>query len=236
MRLVSCPSFFGTDYNSTQRSLLILNTDIYFVIKQRYPGEQGGTAIARVIRGKVNPGGKLPMVFVKHAEHLPFFDRNAQTIDYEYWHGYRKLEKEHIEPAFPFGFGLSFTTFELSSARVEVVSSVPQDELSNSALTCLVTVGNTGSVVGDEVVQVYLSAVDSRVDPRPIKELIGFKRVKNIQPGEKREIELSIPWERLAYYDTVKQEFEVERCMYHVIFARHSLDVEALSVPVDLRT
>ncbi len=88
-----------------------------------YPGMEGGRALADVLLGKVNPGGKLPCVFVKDAADLPFFDKDATAITYDMWHGYRKLAHDGVAPAFPFGFGLSYTTFSLerpaaSSARL----------------------------------------------------------------------------------------------------------------------
>ena len=76
-----------------------------------YPGMEGGHALADVLLGKVKPVGKLPCTFAKRAEDLPFYDKDATAITYDLWHGYRKLERDGVEPAFPFGFGLSYTTF-----------------------------------------------------------------------------------------------------------------------------
>ena len=91
-----------------------------------YPGQEGGHAMADVITGKVNPSGKLPCTFPAWAEDLPFFDRNATKIAYDLWHGYRKLERDGAAPAFPFGFGLSYTTFSYAGielARAELGAS-----------------------------------------------------------------------------------------------------------------
>ena len=78
-----------------------------------YPGMEGGHALADVLLGRVNPSGRLPCAFPARAEDLPFFDRDATAITYDRWHGYRKLEREGVAAAFPFGFGLSYTSLHL---------------------------------------------------------------------------------------------------------------------------
>jgi beta-glucosidase len=84
-----------------------------------YPGMEGGHALADVLFGRVCPGGRLPCVFPRSAEHLPFFDPEAETIEYGLFHGYRLLEKEGHRPAFPFGFGLSYTRFTCTELELE---------------------------------------------------------------------------------------------------------------------
>ena len=104
-----------------------------------YPGMEGGRALADLLLGRANPSGRLPCVFPVRAEDLPYFDRNATQITYDLWHGYRKLERDGAQPAFPFGFGLSYTTFQLSDLRLE------QTEISaDGALEASVKVTNTG--------------------------------------------------------------------------------------------
>ena len=83
-----------------------------------YPGMEGGHAFADILLGKVNPSGRLPCVFAAKPEDLPYFDMNAKAITYDLWHGYRKLERDGNAPAFPFGFGLSYTTFEFKNLRL----------------------------------------------------------------------------------------------------------------------
>ena len=80
-----------------------------------YPGMEGGHALADVLLGRVNPSGKLSFVIPKRAEDLPFFDRDATEIEYDLWHGYRKLERDGHTPAFPFGFGLSYTSYRYAN-------------------------------------------------------------------------------------------------------------------------
>ena len=115
------------------------------------PGHGRRPALAEILLGNVNPSGKLPCIFVKRAEDLPYYDKDATSITYDLWHGYRKLDREGIEPAFPFGFGLSYTTFAYSNLKLE------QAELrSGDTLVASVDVTNTGGVAGDEVVQLYV--------------------------------------------------------------------------------
>ena len=126
-----------------------------------YPGMEGGVALADVLTGVVEPGGRLPVTVVTDATHLPFFDAAARTIEYDEWWGQRKLDRDGHAAAFPFGFGLGYTTFEHELVR-------------HDAATAEVRVRNTGQRDGSTVGQVY--AVDTSA-ARPIPQLIGFQRV-----------------------------------------------------------
>jgi beta-glucosidase len=138
-----------------------------------YPGMEGGHALARVLFGEAEPGGRLPSTWPRGAEQLPPFDPDARTVRYGPLHGYRLMEATGRSPAFPFGFGLSYTTFELG----RLVARREWD--GNVRLT--VPVVNTGTREGDEVVQVYLDeALGS--DPRPLRTLRAFRRV-TVAPG-----------------------------------------------------
>jgi beta-glucosidase len=186
-----------------------------------YPGQEGGHALADVITGKVSPSGKLPCTFPARAEDLPFFDRNATKIAYDLWHGYRKLERDGAAPAFPFGFGLSYATFDyarLKLARAEIDAS--------GALEATVEITNAGAVPGEEVVQLYVSTEGSRVE-RARKELKGFARVA-LAPGETRTVRLSVPAADLAYFDAATSDWVVEPITYTAIVGRHALDPNAL--------
>jgi beta-glucosidase len=185
-----------------------------------YPGMEGGHALADVLLGKVNPSGKLPCTFAKRAEDLPFFDKDATAITYDLWHGYRKLERDGVEPAFPFGFGLSYTTFAYSNLKMDQVRL-----RSGDTLVATVDITNTGSVAGDEVVQLYVAARGSAVE-RAKKELKAFARV-SLQPGETKAVPLVVPVADLAYYDAAAG-WVVEPIEYTVIVGRHALDGEAL--------
>jgi beta-glucosidase len=185
-----------------------------------YPGQEGGHAFADVLLGHVNPSGKLPFTVPKRPEDLPFFDKDATAITYDLWHGYRKLERDGNEPAFPFGFGLSYTTFELSNLRL-AKDQIGQD----GALATAVDVTNTGDVAGEEAVQLYVGARGSQVERAP-KELKAFSKLA-LAPGETRTVHLAVPAADLAYYDE-GQGWVVEPGTYEVIVGRHSLDDRAL--------
>jgi beta-glucosidase len=185
-----------------------------------YPGMEGGHAFADILTGKVNPSGKLPVVFAKRAEDLPHYEIDAKHITYDLWHGYRKLMREAVPPAFPFGFGLSYTTFRLDDLRLE------QAELSeDSTLALTVAVTNTGAAAGDTVVQAYVAVPGSSVERAP-QELKAFTRV-SVLPGETHTVRLEIPAPDLAYYDPALG-WRVEPAEYVLRVGQHSLDEAAL--------
>ncbi|MFX1431348.1 MAG: glycoside hydrolase family 3 protein, partial [Promethearchaeota archaeon] len=120
-----------------------------------YSGVEGGNALARILFGEVNPGGKLPFTIPRNPNDLPFFDKNADEIEYGYYHGYTLFDKKGLEPAFPFGFGLSYTTFNYSNL---------QSNVKDGKVIATVDVKNTGKVAGDEIVQLYIGFENSKVD------------------------------------------------------------------------
>lgn len=185
-----------------------------------YPGMEGGHALADVLLGRVNPSGRLPCTFPARAEDLPFFDRDATQIRYDLWHGYRKCEREGTVPAFPFGFGLSYTTYEYRDLHLERTQLHPSERLHVS-----VTVTNTGMMAGEEVVQCYIVVQNSLVERAP-KELKAFTRVA-LAPSEARSVQMEVPITDLAYYDE-EQGWIVELTRYEVIIGRHVLDSNAL--------
>jgi beta-glucosidase len=186
-----------------------------------YPGMEGGHALADILFGRVNPSGKLPLVIPTHSEHLPFYDKHATQIEYDLWHGYRKLAREGNLPAFPFGFGLSYTTYRYANLQLGSTVLSPTDMLVAS-----LDVTNTGPVYGEEIVQLYVSAIGSRVERAP-RELKSFTRVP-LQPGETQRVRLSLPVSELAYYDEGCEDFVVEALEYELCVASHSLDPEGL--------
>jgi beta-glucosidase len=153
-----------------------------------YPGMEGGHALARVLFGDVNPGGRLPSTWPRGAEQLPPFDPDARTVRYGPLHGYRLMEATGRSPAFPFGFGLSYTTFEYG----RLVAKRGWD----GTVRLTVPVVNSGTRAGDEVVQVYLDeALGS--EPRPLRTLRAFRRV-TVAPGAMVNVELDLGPELLA--------------------------------------
>ncbi|MBI4766546.1 MAG: glycoside hydrolase family 3 C-terminal domain-containing protein, partial [Deltaproteobacteria bacterium] len=194
-----------------------------------YPGMEGGHALADILLGRVNPSGKLPLVIPKRAEDLPFFDKDAIEIEYDLWHGYRKLERDGHPPAFPFGFGLSYTTYHYANLKLA------QNELGPSeTLKVSLDVSNIGVQAGEEVVQLYVSPIGSAVERAP-KELKAFTRIA-VEPGETKTIQLDVPIPRLAYYDETREEFIVEPLEYELFVGAHSLDQQALKARFKVRS
>ncbi len=191
------------------------------ILMQWYSGMEGGTALADILAGDVNPGGKLPFVIPTSTDHLPEFDYNAKSITYDLWHGYRKLEKEGHQPAFPFGYGLSYTNYDYKNLSLDKNSYKDSDTIKVS-----LDITNTGKVNGEEIVQVYISAIASKVERAP-KELKAFSRVP-ISAGETQTVTLNISVSDIAYYDEDAKEFIVEPIEYEVFAGRHSLDEKAL--------
>jgi beta-glucosidase len=174
-----------------------------------YPGMEGGHALADVLFGRVNPSGKLPCVFPRSAAHLPWFDRTARQIEYGYFHGYRLLDKNGHEPAFPFGFGLSYSRFRCDNLQV-VPDRVPLD----GAVEISVDLTNLGPRSGAEVVQLYVG-YDGSVVERPLKELRGFRKV-HLEPGQTQRIAFRLRPNDLAYFDAAAHRWSVEAIRHPV--------------------
>ncbi len=192
--------------------------DAKAVLMAWYAGQEGGTAIAQILFGDVNPSGKLPITFPKSTEQLPEFDNESEIVTYGYYHGYRHIDREGHEPLFPFGFGLSYTTFEYK------VVSLDNAEIDGAGkLQASVEITNTGDVAGVEVVQLYVSFENSGVD-RPIRELEAFRRV-HLEPGQTRTVTLELSIADLAYFDTVANEWTVESMKYGVHVGASSRDL-----------
>lgn len=175
------------------------------VMMAYYPGMEGGTALAEIIYGDVNPSGKLPYVVPVSESDLPYVDWEATDQYYEYYHGYTRLEKNGVKPLVPYGFGLSYTTFDIHD---------PQVTKEADTLKVTAKVKNTGSMDGDEVVQVYVGFENSAVD-RPVKQLRGFQRV-SVKAGEEKEVVISIPFEKLKWYNPSYREWQLEKMEYPI--------------------
>ena len=139
---------------------------------------------------------------------------------YDLWHGYRKLDRDGVEPAFPFGFGLSYTTFALANLHLAQTELVVGE-----TLAATVEVTNSGAMAGDEVVQLYVAALGSAVERAP-KELKAFARV-TLAPGETQTVPLETPVAGLAYYAGANG-WIVEPIEYEIIVGRHANDADAL--------
>jgi len=177
-----------------------------------YPGQAGGTAIANVLFGDYNPGGRLPVTFYKSVNDLPAFDDYRMTgRTYRYFDG---------TPLYPFGYGLSYTTFAYDALKTSAGAL-----RGNDTLTVSVDVRNTGSRAGDEVVQLYVRHLGSAV-PRPRRELRGFRRI-TLQPGERRTVEFRLAPRALAYWDTTSHGWKVENDRFALEVGASSSDIRA---------
>ncbi len=173
------------------------------ILMAYYPGMEGGRALAEILFGKINPSGKLPFVIAQKDEDYPEVDWNAREQIYEYYHGYRKLDKEGKKSEFPYGFGLSYTSFSVEFQGVRSDSEKAFFQVS---------VTNTGEMSGAEVVQLYVGWNGSAVD-RPVKTLCAFQKVM-LDPGERKSVGLSVKKSSLAYYDEDKCDFVEEDLLY----------------------
>jgi len=185
-----------------------------------YPGMEGGTAIGEILFGMQNPCGKLPFSIPKSKEHLPYFNKKARSINYEYYHGYRLLDKNDWEPAFPFGFGLSYTTYSYKNLRLGKENMDEQGKI-----TVSIDITNTGKVDGEEIVQVYIGYKNSAVD-RPKKELKGFGKIF-LKAGETKTFTMEIRAQDLAYYDPDSKSWKVES-IEHVVHVGSSSKMDDL--------
>ncbi len=175
------------------------------VLEAWYPGEQGGTAIADVLTGKYNPGGRLPMSCVRSIGQNPMYYSIKPS-----GRGYGYVENDG-KPLFPFGYGLSYTTFEYNDLQI------PQTLEKDGTLRISVNVTNTGEREGDEVVQVYIHDVLASV-ARPMKELAAFKRV-TLSAGETKKVELEVPYRRFCMWDA-DMNFRVEEGEFDIWLGR----------------
>ena len=177
------------------------------VLEAWYSGEQGGRAIADVLTGKRTPGGRLPMSWVKSVGQNPYYYSIKPS-----GRGYGYVENDG-KPLYPFGYGLSYTTFSYSDFQMP--ESLGKDE----PLKIKVTVTNTGEAEGDEVIQVYSHDEIASV-ARPLKELVAFARV-SLKPGESKNIEIDVPYRRFAMWDK-NMRFGVEEGWFEVWLGKNA--------------
>lgn len=179
-----------------------------------YPGEEGGQALAEIVYGKRSPEGHLPASFERSWEDNPTHDSyyappvpQGQTPHVRYsegvFLGYRYYTSRNRKPLFPFGFGLSYTTFSFSNLQVS-----PSQASSEGKITVSFDVTNTGQREGADVAQLYVGDPSAKVE-RPIKELKGFEKVR-LNPGETKHISLSLDHRALAYWDTKSNDWRVD--------------------------
>ena len=177
--------------------------DVPAIIFSFYSGMEGGNVLADILFGDVCPSGKLPYTVALSEDSYPDFDPDCTYAEYEYYHGYCKMDKENIPVLYPFGYGLSYTTFDISEPTVEVFDKTAKIS---------VNVKNTGDVKGAEVVQLYIGCEGSAVD-RPVKILKDFARVE-LMPGEEKKVSLQVSSKDMAYYSEEKDDFVEEDITY----------------------
>ena len=180
------------------------------VLETWYAGQSGGTALAEILLGDVNPSGHLPATFERRAEDNPTFtnyypEGDSKRVIYKegIFVGYRGYEHNKVKPLFPFGFGLSYTTFEFANLAV-----TPSSAGANPEVTAAFDLKNTGSRKGADVAQLYVSEDHSRI-PRPARELKGFERVE-LAPGETRHVTIHLDARAFAYYDTTAKKWTID--------------------------
>lgn len=185
------------------------------ILEAWLPGEEGGTAIAEILFGDANPGGKLPITFPRSAGQVPLFYYSKPSGMGSNW--YKDYVAEKFTPLYPFGHGLSYTDFKYEGLRINRAEATAGE---NVDITLNVT--NTGTVKGSEVVQLYIQDEYASV-PRPIKELKGFVRVE-LLPGESKAFTFHLPVNQLAFYDN-DLELVVEAGNIKVMVGSSSEDI-----------
>ncbi len=176
------------------------------MLLQWFPGQEGGYALADILTGAYNPSGRLPLTFYTDSDDLPDFE------DYDISKGRTYMYAED-NVTYPFGYGLSYTSFDYSDLRVTQ---------SGREITAVLNVTNTGAVDGDEVVQLYVSNLDSGVT-QPIRQLKAFKRIP-VPKGKTRAVELSFAVDDLAWWKKYRQQFAVNPGRYRIAVGRSSGD------------
>lgn len=189
-----------------------------------YPGQEGGTAVGEILSGRVNPSGKLPVTIEKRWEDNPvfnsYYDNGKETykrVQYSegVFVGYRGYEKNNIKPLFPFGFGLSYTTFNYNNLKLS--------KKENNKVSVEFDIKNTGKVAGAEVAQVYVKDIKSSI-PRPLKELKGFEKVY-LKNGETKHVIIELDSSSFAFYDVDKKDFIVESGNFEIMVGTSSENI-----------
>jgi beta-glucosidase len=192
-----------------------------------YPGERGGTALAEILFGDVNPSGRLPITFEKRVEDNPAFDNyypedGTRRVLYKegIFVGYRGYEHNHTKPLFPFGFGLSYTTFNVGHLAVK------DESTPTSSLKYLVSfdITNRGKRAGAEVAQVYIADTGTSVSRAP-KELKGFVKV-SLKPGETQHVTVPLDTRSFAYFDASSGLWRAPAGTYKVLVGRSSEQID----------
>jgi beta-glucosidase len=202
-------------FNGRPLSVRNLTEKVAAIFECWYLGQETGRAVAEVLLGDYNPGGKLPMTIPRSVGHVPAYYNYKPSARRGYLF-------DDVSPLYPFGFGLSYTEFKFGKPRLE------KDTIKPDESTCvLVDVTNIGKVAGDEVVQMYIRDCISSVT-RPVKELKGFQRIK-LEPGQTETVRLDITPEHLAFYD-IDMNYVVETGEFKIMVGNSSRDEDLQQV------
>jgi beta-glucosidase len=186
-----------------------------------YAGMEGGNALANILYGDANPSGKLPFAMPENSQDYPYFTPYTESITYDYYHGYTLFDKNNIDVAYPFGFGLSYASYRYSNLKV-----LTPELAKTGVVKVTVDVTNTSEVLGSEAVQLYVGFASSAVD-RPVKLLRDFDKVL-LQPGETKTVSLNVAVSELAWYSPDNQDWELETMDYEVYVGASSAQQDLL--------
>jgi beta-glucosidase len=201
--------------------------DVDGLLEAWYPGEAGGTAIARVLFGKADPGGRLPATFPKTPGQIPTAgdpEKYPGVNNEEYYKegifvGYRWYDKQHLKPAFPFGFGLSYTTFKFDGMAIKPLNG-GRDDVAKVQFD----VTNTGDTLGTAVPELYLGLPSKAGLPEPRSELKGFESL-DLKPGKTNTVTIGLTERDLAHWASGANDWRVTRGCYRVMVGSSSRDL-----------
>ena len=198
------------------------------VVEGWFPGQEGGTALAAILFGDVNPSGKLPDTFGDSRENYPDFGNYPGTnhqVNYAegIYVGYRHFDKDNIQPVFPFGYGLSYTTFGYKNLQLSQTQLSP-----DGTITASVDITNTGKRAGEEVAELYIHDLKPQID-KPVRELKGFSKVA-LQPGETKTVQFTIHPLNLAYFDESGKQWKADAGQYEIQVGASSRDIRQKAV------
>lgn len=202
------------------------------VVQAWFPGQEGGTALAEMLLGDVNPSGRLPVTFERRWEDNPvrasYYPASDDSRRVEYkegvFVGYRGYEKNHTKPLFPFGHGLSYTTFKYDNLKITPMPGTATDATGGPHFEVSFDVKNTGAREGSDVAQVYVSDTHARI-PRPPKELKGFAKV-NLRPGETRRVVVRLDGRAFSFYDAAAKRWQIDAGDFDILVGRSSEQIE----------
>jgi len=200
-----------------------------------YPGQEGGKAAAEILFGDVNPSGRLPATFERRWEDNPVHDSyypaaGGNRVIYKegVFVGYRGYEHSGTKPLFPFGYGLSYTSFQYANLAVKPADAATKKEGFSAPLYQVsFEVTNTGSRAGADVAQIYIAEAHAKVS-RAAKELKGFARV-NLQPGETRTATVILDGRAFSYYDADAKSWRADPGEFQILVGRSSQDIQVHS-------